>query len=385
MVQSSPEVLNLIRQGLSARSPLANMPWQSLCDNLILWAKEDFGSRAAFAFDLLTSLAYIDVLGSPGTLLESCPGAPHPYNAHVGFINLCAGCYGQRGAFQFQRAAKPPSGAIGRITSEIILRFIELLYDTIAEVHTVGGVDSVDAIIKRTNGEFIAAEIKASPLLTYPLFVGVPDVVEARHGLRLELTATQFAECPCALGMHGGLVLPLGHAGSPLWPFTEAITFITSPSNAEQVQRFVVLWQEAKAAYVSKDKESPYFFLTNACGKPPQTANVRDGWPSKESVSDSKTSAGMDRTDDIKKGIYQTLKIGAMLNRQLNIKTAIISNLPALRHACDYVDPIIDTYWIYESDVQIANGSGVVKEKDLHRHFDYLLTLDDPMLRGEVF
>ncbi len=62
------------------------------------------------------------------------------------------------------------------------------------------------------------------------------------------------------------------------------------------------------------------YYLANASGSPPKIAKDRDGWPKKESISDSKTSAGMDRTDDIKKGIYQSLKIGTNLKDDPSIR-----------------------------------------------------------------
>jgi hypothetical protein len=96
---------------------------------------------------------------------------------------------------------------------------------------------------------------------------------------------------------------------------------------------------------MKRDKSSKYYFVANASGNPPKIAIERDGWPRKESISDSKTSAGLDRTDDIKKGVYQTFKISVELNNKLkekNIRTAIISNLPAYRHYKEYIKPFID-------------------------------------------
>lgn len=57
----------------------------------------------------------------------------------------------------------------------------------------------------------------------------------------------------------------------------------------------------------------PTYWFTNSCGQPIPRP---DTWPHRagtgyESVSDSKTSVGIDRTDDIKKGTYQILKLGA--------------------------------------------------------------------------
>ncbi len=52
----------------------------------------------------------------------------------------------------------------------------------------------------------------------------------------------------------------------------------------------------------------------------------------------------MDRTDDIKKAIYQSFKISTNLKDDPSIKTAIVSNLPAYRHGREYVDPFIDIW-----------------------------------------
>ena len=65
--------------------------------------------------------------------------------------------------------------------------------------------------------------------------------------------------------------------------------------------------------------------MTNASGNPPVEAKEKFDWPNKQTISDGKTSAGIDRTDDIKKGIYQTMKIGSKYFKNTNVKTALIS------------------------------------------------------------
>lgn len=124
------------------------------------------------------------------------------------------------------------------------------------------------------------------------------------------------------------------------------------------------------------------FYLANASGRPPKIARDRDNWPKNESVSDSKTSAGMDRTDDIKKGIYQSLKIGANSKNDANIKTALISNLPAYRHGEEYVSPFISMLWGLEEDCEYLEGKQVLSEENLRRVFDFVITLEDPVLRN---
>ena len=123
------------------------------------------------------------------------------------------------------------------------------------------------------------------------------------------------------------------------------------------------------------------YYLANASGSPPRIAKERDNWPKRETISDSKTSAGMDRTDDIKKGIYQSLKIGADFGSQSNINTAIISNLPAYRHGTAYVDPFVQMLWGVEKDMEELYGRKVLSKENLRYVFDFIITLDGSILR----
>lgn|GEM_PF-860561 len=370
--------------GASTRTPLESYPWSHTVGNLVNWAR-GYGDDYAlgFSFDFLLSLAYIDTLGHFGNKIEFCPNAPEGFNSHLGFINLCSCCYRYQNKWQFQKASKPQSGVIGKITSEVILAFMALIHDSIEELAVIGGVDAMDAVIKRSNGDVIVAEIKASPLLTYPLLAKIDALGLTPHNGRLSLTRSQADFCETGLYMHNGIVVPLGRPNSPLWPFEKGVAWVTDATNQEQVHACVETWKSAVEAYKNKSRGDNIFYLTNACGKPPRSAAIRDGWPPKESVSDSKTSAGMDRTDDIKKGIYQTFKIGTYLNAKRPVKTAIISNLPALRHSEDYVDPFVETFWAYEKDFIVKDGTAEIQTNSLHRPFDYLITLVDPLLRGE--
>lgn len=183
--------------------------------------------------------------------------------------------------------------------------------------------------------------------------------------------------------MHHSGVIDLGKVGEPMWPFRPLIEFIIDDNNSQFISECSDNWRLARNAYSEKDRSNNIYYLTNASGHPPLIAKERDGWPQKESISDGKTSAGMDRTDDIKKGIYQSLKIGTNLKNLPNIKTAIISNLPAYRHGNEYVSPFISMLWGLESDLEILDGKAVLRSENLRRAFDFLITLEEPVLRGE--
>ena len=89
----------------------------------------------------------------------------------------------------------------------------------------------------------------------------------------------------------------------------------------------------------------------------------------------------MDRTDDIKKGIYQTLKIGVTHKDQKQYKSALVSNLPAYRHGYDYIDPFMSLLWGMESDIQKIGDVAAIAKDDLRYVFDYIITLEAPLLR----
>ena len=147
---------------------------------------------------------------------------------------------------------------------------------------------------------------------------------------------------------------------------------------------YLDFWYTAYNAYIDRSKDISLYWLTNACGNPiPMPVD----WPQRagtgyESVSDSKTSAGMDRTDDIKKGIYQVLKIGAEYKTtHANIKTAIISNLPALRHYDEYLLPIKDIVWTISDEPFVSSWKDLPSNTPVYNLFDGIISLTKSDIR----
>lgn len=203
-----------------------------------------------------------------------------------------------------------------------------------------------------------------------------------------ELTRTQIEQLNTALYLYDKTLIPLGKIQEKLWPFARAISFITNPKHSKTVERHVKIWQDIHCAYRDKNRESKYYYVANASGLPPKLAREQFDWPAKESISDSKTSVGMDRTDDIKKGIYQTLKLGIEVKRnfpQYTVKTALVSNLPAYRYSQVYVEPFTDILWGLKSAFSYEPDSQEYRcfEVSLNHPFDYILTLEESINRGE--
>ena len=367
---------------INGREPLADYPWRVEIDKLLAWLQNKDSHTQAFCFDLIMSSAYIDATSGLEKHIEGCENTPSDYNAHLGFINLCSPCYSSAEKWIYQKAVKPQSGALGKLSGEIILRFIEKLYPKIDEVIAVGGVEAADAILKHSSGMTILAEVKSAPLLTYPFVFKINNNCLNGQHEKITITSSQLKECGSAIYLHNGIVIELGKVGGTLWPFKPLVNFIINPSNTKIITSCINHWLNAKGAYSKKDRSNKMYYLANASGSPPKIAKERDNWPKKESISDSKTSAGMDRTDDIKKAIYQSLKIGLHVKTEKNIKTAIISNLPAYRHGEEYIEPFIGMYWGLDKDlVKIEDSKGIMLN-DLRRAFDFIITLEEPVLRG---
>lgn len=365
----------------NGHEPLVEYPWRCEIDRLLNWLGGRKSHVQAFCFDVMMSAAYIDATSGLEKSIESCSHCPPPYNSHLGFINLCSPCFSQTDTWCYQKAVKPQSGALGKLSSEIILRFIEKIYPELTEVIVIGGTSSADAVLRHRSGLIILAEVKSAPLLTYPFIFQVrKSWVKGEHQ-KLEMTTSQLCECRSALYLHNNTVIELGKVGNRLWPFKPIVDFLTNENNADVISSCVSLWREAKKAYASKDRSNRMYYLANASGRPPKLEADRDNWPKQKSISDSKTSAGMDRTDDIKKAIYQSLKIGAHIKSMPDVKTAIISNLPAYRHGAEYVVPFIDMLWGTEDDLTEIDQETVLQVKVLRRVFDFIITLEEPILR----
>lgn len=368
-------------ENITGREPLADYPWRSEVDRLLNWLIDKDSHIQAFCFDLIMSAAYIDASSGVEKSIEQCNGINEKYNAHIGFINLCSPCFTNKEIWAYQKAVKPQSGALGKLSSEVILRFIEKLYPQLTEVIAVGGSEAADAVLKHENGMVILAEVKSAPLLTYPFLFELPDSCLKGDHEKVVITNSQLRACDSAIFLHGIGSIDLGKVGGDLWPFKPLVDFFIDEVNMPLIHHCINEWLSARDAYTNKDRQNRMYYLANASGSPPKIAKDRDGWPKSESISDGKTSAGMDRTDDIKKGIYQTFKIGTHVKGDPDIKTAIISNLPAYRHGAEYVSAFVNMLWGLEEDIEDVNGQKAIFSENLRRAFDFITTLEEPILR----
>jgi hypothetical protein len=114
-------------QEIQGREPLAEYPWRYDVDRLLDSHKGKNQDFRSFLFDCVMSLSYIDATAGLEKSVEYCNKCNPTLNAHISFINLCSPCY-ETGVWQYQKAAKPQSGALGKLSSEVILKFVEHIH-----------------------------------------------------------------------------------------------------------------------------------------------------------------------------------------------------------------------------------------------------------------
>lgn len=94
----------------------------------------------------------------------------------------------------------------------------------------------------------------------------------------------------------------------------------------------------------------------------------------------------MDRTDDIKKGIYQVLKLGAEskpVNRKYNVKTALISNIHAVRHYDEYLLSLQDVVWTLDEKGTAKKVGDLPNERPIYNLFDGIISFTRNVARDE--
>ena len=350
------------------------------------------GLRLAAAFDLLASIEYYHSVANRGWTYcpEHMPKLFYPYT------NTCPRCIAD-GIFKFTKANKPESGQIGTVTTELLCQMLELVFKKKGRhIEVFKASEPIDAIVYDRDAEkLIIAEVKSAPMITIPLSVNCDQLTENIDG---ELVNTKHTVIDNPLLKISGIglyfphvnnlpeeIIPLSIDWSSKNPFYKALHTLLS-TDKSFFDRYYSYWKIAYDSYSKKDRTCTLFWLTNGCGQP--TPRPED-WPARrgtgyESVSDAKTSVGMDRTDDIKKAIYQVLKLGSEYKPSDDrIKTAIISNIHAVRHYDEYLLTVRDVIWALDHTHSVTQASQLDPETPIYNLFDGILSFTRSDIRDE--
>lgn len=388
-----------------AKAPISPSPHErSFADVLIakVFARagattSDVGISLAAAFDLFVSAEYYSKITNRGWLY--CPSG-EPLLLYP-FTNTCPRCI-LTGTFHFHKSNKPTSGSIGETTSRLLCIFLERLFQRFnRKLRVYKGIEPVDVIIQDAESNtLLLAEVKAAPLVTLPLAVQIERQTEMSVD---EITAILYTRYENAFLNNSELqlLLPLssdqeqtyrlavvgtrGDHAPRVWCYQQLTRLFSQDDML--FDQYCAFWLRAFRAYDRAERQQQtqidkVYWLTNGCGQPaPRPAD----WPARagsgfESVSDGKSSVGMDRTDDIKKGIYQVLKIGATAKpgSTQQLKAALISNIHAVRHYDEYLSNLQDVVWAsypVASDASVPTSAGDLPDQTpLYNLFDGIIS-----------
>ena len=392
-----------IKEEENHNNPLEHVLITKLIDESYKLHKESpsipLGRLLASTFDLLISADYYSYIGHKGWFY--CP-EPTP-TLYYHFTNCCPR-HALENLFFFHPSAKPESGKIGSSTSRLLRAFYNsILKKRGRKEKVLKGSEPVDVIIvnEETN-HILFGEIKSSPLLSLPLLMESEKLTDAIGNDLLEhegnitinsilnqkidlfvpvLADGKWCESHYAFGC-------LEDLSDKFWGYRSMIDLFERDS--EFLKVYYSFWNEAFTRYFPKNPDSIYW-LTNGCGSPNP---IPAWWPKSksgdgsgfESISDSKTSVGMDRTDDIKKGIYQVLKLGSEgkpYSSKWHFTVGIISNINATRHFKDYLESLKDIIWTNDNTGKSNKAGDLNPEHPLYNLFDGIVSLTDSHFRDK--
>ncbi len=362
-------------------------------------SESDFGLSLAAAFDLFVAISYYAVVTNTGWLY--CPKTPPLLIYNFG-ANACSRCL-LAGEFHYHPASKPPSGAIGRITRRLLCVFLSCLFERNNQnIKVYIASEPVDVFVYDEAAKTVLlAEAKAGPLTILPLTAVAEPQTQNDDGGNVVSRPHAGTDNTSLTSLSLSIMLPITDPARgigwsvkllPLSPISNSDRLTWA---REQVQRVLVddevnlqayfqFWSRAYAAYGNERREpiDLVFWLTGACGAPkPKPPH----WPEGKTVSDSKTTVGMDRTDDIKKATYQVLKIATAAKPKTSyfVKTALISNIHAVRHYEAYLQDFQDVVWA-QDETRLAKTAGELPpDKILYNLFDGILSFTHSHSRDE--
>lgn len=335
---------------------------------------ESLGIALGAVFDLCLSLLYAERVANTGWLY--CPSIPtlsfYPY------IKSCPRC-GKYDDTTISVSHKPPSDTIGRYTTACLGAILSEACRVARNGFKVRFLHSsqgdVDMLIFDRE-TVILCEVKASPLYLLPLCVLHKNPLEDENGPVLTHRITDIPDMENkSLYLHliGELRIPLGRVRSG---DSRGFVLRSGRENLElcEILKAVIdTWTKMYEGYTSRwSLNERLRWFTCGCGG---------------GVDDSKNAPGLDRTDDIKKGVYQMLKIAEKYRKsckEKRVRVALLSNIHPVVHYEEYLKGFEDALWTHEADIQERHEGMVFIDSNLLLPFyDMLFTLTRAWFREE--
>ena len=337
---------------------------------------DTLGITLGAIFDWCISLLYAEKTANTGWLY--CP------NAQMGFYPYIKSCPHCGRVEQTEISVhKPPSDTIGRYTTlclGAILSEVCRVCQNGFEVRILptsrGDVDML--IFDATT--VVLCEVKSSPLYLLPLCVRYQRPLETSEGDELATVAAHAVITVDNLESRALYLYLVDGDPIPVRLVREDSARYLSVEDSRNPERLREVlnavrntWAQMYAGYASRWRENGQLrWLTCGCGLP---------------VDDTKNAPGLDRTDDIKKGVYQMLKVAEKYGRgcrERRVRVALLSNMHPVAHYDEYLKGFEDALWTRESDILGRTGQTVSVDSDnLFPFYDMLFTLTQSWFRDE--
>lgn len=362
-------IADLVRQTFSAMSELIKKKK--------ITNETQLGNALGTVFDVCMSVLYAQGAANADWLY--CP-AKEDQQAMLfyPYIRSCPRCGKIAGEVPKH---KPSSDTIGRYASLVIAAILEEICIRTQngwEVRVLMGSRSDIDLLLLSNSLLVLCEVKASPLIAFPLCKPLDaPLTKDVEGELITITTHRSTDNPDWQVQEHNLYLPVHGVPVKLGKGDLVRCFVEQSSDEELLRRFVDVWTRLFDGYRQRwreNRDSNLRWLTFGCGG---------------DVDDSKNAPGLDRTDDIKKGIYQLLKLGEKFRNCCKagaIRIGLVSNLPPVRHYTEYLQGFEDAVWTQERKLHRTRQPAWmrVQTRDLTPFYDVLLTLTHSWFRDGV-
>ncbi len=292
---------------------------------------------------------------------------------------------------QVEWLAKPGGRAIGdqgiQVIKSLLREVLRAAGDT-AKLRDGGGARGEFDLTIATDAALAFIEVKAKPLVTYPLVAELSTNALATPNRHEWVSAymDDVGQLSLFLGAIGKF-LPISHPtreNVKTWPLDGLSTLA---SDKDTVEAIVRNWVIQAKAYEEQWGSEPDHLRWHRFGCGNFQATEADGTRVEKRVANTKELPGLDRTDDIKKGAAQVLKYSRLKFqcKKGALRAVLLGNTHALTHHEDYVAPILHlkvlnaedesckAEWIFDAMVGLTRNHFNVPELAKLFSFDELL------------
>jgi hypothetical protein len=322
--------------------------------------REDRGKHLAAFFDLAVTGLYAQALiraDCTGFLQEAlysgCNTCFFPYTWMDPRL-VAAGaplieCYlpdarreGGRDYQDVKRLAKPGGRFIGDAGIKVLKAILRRLIGANSPGATMlegGGERGEFDLVVASDSALIFFEIKAKPLVCYPLSVKISDKHKYMASSWIRLPWAQASEFSFFMGATSTSIRLSRPESTTFanWPLNDLQQEVSNP---DLLFSMIQNWNLHLAGYRQWDNEPAVTrWHRFGCGN---FSAREEGIRIEKRVANTKELPGLDRTDDIKKGAAQLLKFSRFkfdCQKKL-IRCVLAGNMYAETHAEDYVDPL---------------------------------------------